>query len=250
MSDDLQGTIPLVDASVVDRWDKEWMHYLSTESKWPHLIQSSKLRVQTDVRHLERAEIFATSLTMTADAIPMAPLRIWATGSELVQRSVAEIGCGAGFLGKQIGLIATRYLGIDVSQLALAIARGNSGPNCSYLHIGERTLIAQEFGKYDTVLGREFFIHQNFPNAMQVLRLAKELLVGGGRICADFYLPNPNIEQGVVHPARAELDSNYASCAFAFSTGEVQELAQNVGLNLLSLADDLGEQRRFVVFVK
>ncbi|QIG91094.2 class I SAM-dependent methyltransferase [Bradyrhizobium sp. 6(2017)] len=178
MSDDLQGTIPLVDASVVDRWDKEWMHYLSTESKWPHLIQSSKLRVQTDVRHLERAEIFATSLTMTADAIPMAPLRIWATGSELVQRSVAEIGCGAGFLGKQIGLIATRYLGIDVSQLALAIARGNSGPNCSYLHIGERTLIAQEFGKYDTVLGREFFIHQNFPNAMQVLRLAKELLVG------------------------------------------------------------------------
>jgi len=250
MLDQPPNVIPPVHDSIVDKWDKEWMLYLSTESKWPHLIQSSKLRVQTDVRHLQRAEMFLTNLTARIDGSPMGPLRIWATGSEIVGQSIAEIGCGAGFFGKQIGLVANKYLGIDVSQIALAIARGNSGSNCLYLHLGDQESIVKEYGKYNTVVGREFFIHQNFTNANWVLKLAKALLVDGGAVCADFYLPNPDIEQGVLHPAHSELDPNYASCAFVFSDDEIRDLTHNVGLSLLSTTDSLDQQRKFVVFRK
>jgi 2-polyprenyl-3-methyl-5-hydroxy-6-metoxy-1,4-benzoquinol methylase len=252
MLDQLENAIPSVDDSIVDKWDKEWMLYLSTESKWPHLIQSSKLRIQTDVRDLQRPEMFVANLTVRSDGSPIGALRIWATGSEIVGQSVAEIGCGAGFLGKQIGLIAKQYLGIDVSQVALAIARGNSGSNCLYLHPSERDAVSQEFGKYNTVVGREFFIHQNFTNATSVLKLAKALLVDGGVICADFYLPNPNykMEQGVLHPAHSELDPNYASCAFVFSDDEIRHLAQDVELSLLSSIDSLDQRRKFIVFRK
>jgi SAM-dependent methyltransferase len=250
MSDQLRDLIPPVHDSMVNKWDKEWMLYLSTEAKWPHLIQSSKLRVRTDLRRLQRPEMFFANLTTLIDGSPLGPLRIWATGSEIVGQSVAEIGCGAGFLGKQIGLVAHKYLGIDVSQIALAIARGNSGSNCLYLHLGEQESLIEEFGKYNTVVGREFFIHQNFTNANMVLKLAKALLVDGGVICADFYLPNPEIEQGVLHPAHSELDPIYASCAFVFSNDEIRDLAQKVELGLRSLTDDLGQQRRFAVFRK
>lgn len=224
------------------------MTYLSTEAKWPHLLQSSRLKVINDVSQLDRREMFCATLTQQLDGPMNVALRIWATGQEVVGKRVAEIGCGAGFLGKQLGLIVDRYLGIDVSQLALAIARGNSGPACTYLHLGDEEFIRKEFGFYDTVVGREFFIHQNFTNAVWLLNLSNALLKPGGVVCADFYLSNPAIPQGILHPAKSELDPNYASCAFIFDDKNIEELASMTGLAVASIEDDLADQRKFVVF--
>lgn len=240
--------VPPVDPAIVDKWDREWMTYLSTEAKWPHLLQSSRLKVINDVSQLDRREMFYAVLTQQLDGPMNVALRIWAKGSEVVGKRVAEIGCGAGFLGKQLGLIVDRYLGIDVSQLSLAIARGNSGPACTYLHLGDEEFIRAEFGSYDTVVGREFFIHQNFANAIWVLNLGKALLKPGGVICADFYLPNRGIPQGILHPAKSELDPSYASCAFIFDDKDIEELASLTGHAVVSIQDDLAEQRKFVVF--
>lgn len=240
--------VPPVDPKIVDKWDSEWMLYLSTETKWPHLLQASRLVVINDVTPLDRKDMFQAILTQTRDGEKNVSLRIWAKGQEIVGKRVAEIGCGAGFLGKQLGLIVDRYLGIDVSQLSLAIARGNSGPACTYLHLSDEEFIRKEFCSYDTVVGREFFIHQNFANAEWVLKLAKALLVPGGVVCADFYLPNRAIPQGILHPARSGLDPNYASCAFLFSEGDIRDVAKIAQLEVLSIEDSLNDQRRFVVF--
>jgi 2-polyprenyl-3-methyl-5-hydroxy-6-metoxy-1,4-benzoquinol methylase len=241
---------PVAEDHIVDKWDKEWMLYLSTEAKAPHLVRSTSLEVVADLSGMGRREVFGTMLTRFKTGAPNATLRIWARGEEIVGRSVAEIGCGAGFLGKQLGLICRSYLGLDVSQIAIAVARGNSPVTCTYLHLSEREEIFAEFGKYDTVVGREFFIHQNFDNAVWVTALAAHLMKRGGVLVADFYLPNYAVRQGVLHKARSPLDPQYASCAFIFSNDEIREVAASAGLVVQSIEDDVSDQRKFVVFTK
>jgi 2-polyprenyl-3-methyl-5-hydroxy-6-metoxy-1,4-benzoquinol methylase len=240
--------VPPIDPEIIDKWDKEWMHYLSTELKWPHLLPASRLKVIADISEYDRRTMFDAVLTRREDGTSNGALRIWAKGSEIAGKNVAEIGCGAGFLGKQLGLVSNRYLGIDVSQVALAIARGNSGTRCRYLHLSDKDYIVDEYSHYDAVVGREFFIHQNFENAIWVLELARNLLAPGGVVCADFYLPNAAIPQGIVHPAKSQLDPNHASCGFVFSDGNIDELARLTRLNVVSRDDDLKVQRKLVVF--
>jgi 2-polyprenyl-3-methyl-5-hydroxy-6-metoxy-1,4-benzoquinol methylase len=242
--------VPPVDPAIVDKWDCEWLSYLQTEAKWPHLLRSSHLRVITDVSTFDRRGVFDAVLTERRDGVADSPLHIWANGSDIVGKRVAEIGCGAGFLGKRLALISERYLGIDVSQLALAIARGNSGLNCTYLHLSEEAEIQAEFGRYHTVVGREFFIHQNYDNASWVLRLAKGLLMPGGTICADFYLPNTAFQQGVIFTAQSALDPRFPSCAFIFSDVEIRDLASSIGLSVVSIENDYDLQRKLVVLAK
>lgn len=241
---------PVAPEEIVDKWDREWMTYLATEAKEPHLVRYTALELVADIRGLERREVFGTVLTRFRDGPPNAALRIWARGDEIVGRDVAEIGCGAGFLGKQLGLVCNSYIGLDVSAIAIAMARGNSPPACTYLHLSERQDIFAEFGKYDTMVGREFFIHQNFENALWVANLGAHMLKPGGVICADFYLPNRAIEQGVLHPAKSPLDERYASCAFIFSDSDIGEVAAHNNLSVESIENDLSEQRKFVVFRK
>jgi 2-polyprenyl-3-methyl-5-hydroxy-6-metoxy-1,4-benzoquinol methylase len=247
---DLTDPLPPVDEAIVDKWDREWMHYLATEGKRPHLIRADQLSVICDIAQMSRAEVFSACLTATKAGDPNTPLHVWALGAELVGKRVVEIGCGAGALGKQLGLIVERYLGIDASRIALAIARGSSPPNCQYFHLDEREEIRSRAGAYDTMIGREFFIHQNYENARWVLALGRLLLRQGGVICADFYRSNPQVPQGVLHPARSQLDANYASCAFVFSTDDLQSLANETEMKIASIDDDLAAQRRFVVFTK
>jgi 2-polyprenyl-3-methyl-5-hydroxy-6-metoxy-1,4-benzoquinol methylase len=241
---------PMAPEEVVDKWDREWMTYLATEAKEPHLVRYAALDLAADIQDVDRREVFGTALTRFRNGPLNAALRIWARGDEIVGRNVAEIGCGAGFLGKQLGLICNSYIGLDVSAIAIAIARGNSPSTCTYLHLWERQDIFAEFGKYDTMVGREFFIHQNIENALWITNLGGHLLKPGGVICADFYLPNRAIAQGVLHPAKSPLDEQYASCAFIFSDSEIHEVASHSNLTVESIENDLSEQRKFVVFRK
>ncbi|WP_338101466.1 class I SAM-dependent methyltransferase [Ramlibacter rhizophilus] len=247
----MPSVFPAVSPSDVARWDREWMQYFATEDPSPHLIESRKLSlVCSDLARLSQAEVYGTVLTGRSDGAAMTPLRIWVKGADLVGKRVLEIGCGCGWLGKQLGLVCESYTGIDYSQFALAVARGSSPPNCRYFHISEHEDIARLQGQLDTLVGREFFIHQNFDNASWVLGLAAFLLRSGGIVSADFYLPNPAIPQGVVHRARSPLDPTYASCAFTFEPQEIAEVASRAGLVVQSITDDPHNQRRFATLQK
>lgn len=245
-----QSIFPDVTQAEVDRWDREWMHYFATEDRYPHLAEHSELELSGSLRGKPPAAIFETSLTHYRDGRALTPLRVWIAGDALEGRKVVEIGCGCGWLGKQVGLIAESYLGIDYSELALAVARGASPPNCKYIHVSRRDRLSELGGRYDTMVGREFFIHQNFENAAWVLGMGAFLLKPGGIISADFYEPDPAIEQGVVHPARSPLDPVHASCAFRYTRAEIAELAERCGLAVQDLTDYRPHQRRFVTFVK
>lgn len=236
----------------VDRWDREWMHYFATEDRTAHLVESRKLQVvRDDFAVLSERQVFDCSLTGFKDGGgTMTPLHIWVRGEDLVGRRVLEIGCGCGWLGKQLGLVCEQYVGIDYSQLALAVARGNSPATCRYLHISEQEDIAALAGKMDLMVGREFFIHQNYDNARWVLGLGGYLLKPGGKISADFYMPNPDVEQGVVHPANSPLDRQHASCAFHFQPEDIREVAGLCDLDVIAMVEDFDYQRRFVALRK
>jgi hypothetical protein len=103
-------------------------------------------------------------------------------------------------------------------------------------------------GQYDTLVGREFFIHQNLEQARIVMRTARHLLKSGGLICADFYHTNPDIPQGVVHPADSPLDPTYASAGYHYEPADTALLAQEFGLVIESQEVDPDRQRLFTIF--
>ena len=177
-------------------------------------------------------------------------LNIWVEGQQIVGKNVLEIGCGPGLLGKQLGMVAASYLGIDYSRLALSIANLTSPANCSYYHLSELAGIFSHVGTMDIMVGRNFFIHQNYQNVIWILRLAHVLLKSQGLISADFYLRNPDIPQGVIHPARNDLDEQYPSCGFEFTKEDISQAAKETGFIVENITDNLDLQRRFTYFVK
>jgi SAM-dependent methyltransferase len=242
--------LPPVTQAEVDRWDKEWMVYFATEDRAAHLRHYEHLTLIEDLKGKSAEEVFGADPFVEARANGSAWLRIWIEAEAVLGRDVLEIGCGCGWLGKRLGLLAHSYLGLDFSEFAIAVARGVSPPNCRYLHLSERNRIAAQQGQFDTMVGREFFIHQNYANACWVLQLGAFLLRHGGQISADFFLPNRETPRSVWHLAREPLDPVHASCGYLFNETDLGQLARETGLELLEIVDRLNHQRRFARFRK
>jgi SAM-dependent methyltransferase len=246
---ELRAQIP-TSSSLTDKWDQEWLNYFLTEDPRPFFFGSHMLKRPADVAPLMSAEVYHASLFEVDGFGALPPLCIWAPGEALFAKHILELGCGPGLLGKQLGQIAASYLGIDYSRFALQIARLTSPGNCTYLHLSELDAMMVHAETVDTMVGRFFFIHQNYQNLMWILQLAAVLLKSEGCICADFYLANPDMPQGIVYPAHAELDPNYPSCAFAYTVSDLEQAAEARGFAVESITDQLDLQRRFAVFVK
>lgn len=236
------------DQAMMERWDREWLVYLGTESMYPHLVRYDQLDVVADLAGVDAASVYSTVFTRSDRYEQDAALAIWCDGDQLIGKSVVEIGCGCGFLGKQLGLVVDRYLGLDYSELALAIARGASPSNCEYGMPSDSDRLGPMAGQFDTLVGREFFIHQNLEQVRGVLRTARHLVREGGLICADFYHTNPSIPQGVVHPADSPLDPTYASAGYHYEPADTQRLAEEFGLRIRRQDRDLKRQRLFTIF--
>ena len=242
------SVFPAFDRELTERWDAEWLNYLGTESMYPHLVPASGLRLVGKLEGASPAQTYETVLTADERYGPLGPLCIWCAGDNVLGRNVLEIGCGCGFLGKQLGLVCEHYLGLDYSELALAIARGASPSNCEYRRVSDGVTLEQHRARYDVAVGRQFFIHQNFENALMVMGIAAFLLKPGGLVCADFYCGNRQIPQGIVYPAKAALDPIHPSCGFEYSDEEIAELAAAQRFRILSMSLDMDRQRRFVIF--
>lgn len=231
------------------RWDREWLQYLSTESPKAHLATFDRLEIARNAAS-KLATKSAREVHGSVLAAGYSTLAIWVEGAALVGKRVLEIGCGCGYLGKQLGAIAAGYLGLDHSRFALHVGELTSPDNCVYAHLSDFDRIREHAGTMDTMVARYFFIHQNFASASWVLRLAAYLLKRGGRIGADFWLTNPKAPRGVVHPALHDLDSQHPSCAFEFTLPQIAELARVNGFELESQDEVLAQQRRFVTLRK
>jgi SAM-dependent methyltransferase len=232
--------------SLSQRWDKEWITYFLTEDPRVFFLPYEQISRDIHLSPMSAQEVYETHLS-EGNQTSLPALDVWIEGNRLVDKRILEIGCGPGFLGKQLGLFSKAYIGIDYSKLALQIARLVSPPNCHYYHLSEQNAITEHFHTVDTMVGRNFFIHQNYTNFLWILQLAQRLLKPSGVMSADFYLPNPAVPQGVLHPAKSPLDPTYASCAFVYSIAEIEEGAERNGFVIDSTVDKPELQRRFVI---
>ncbi len=241
-----------VDEELVKRWDREWCRYFSRYhgQLWFDSLADVDERVErfrSRLPSLTTEELFHYELFSYETK---SPLSIWLNPNDLLSKHVAEIGCGPGQLGKQLGHVVSHYLGIDFSRLALSVARLISPARCDYLNLGDLEQLGRYCGTRDLVLGRHFFIHQNAESAQWVTRLAHALLKPDGLLIADFYFPNAEgkkrVADGRVQPARAAWDPAYPSRMFLFEEREIQEIAARAGFRIESEQIVEPQQRRFV----
>jgi SAM-dependent methyltransferase len=230
---------------LTERWDREWIVYLNSEDPRPFLLPHTSLTLAADISSLSAQQVHATRLTKQ-----IMPLHIYMPGSRLVGANVVEVGCGPGLLCKQLGLIASRVVGIDHSTLALHIARLVSPPTCTYCHSSQLEKLEPLHNTFECMVSRYFFIHQNWDNALQVLRLAHQLLRLGGMVGADFLMPDPAQELGVVFRAKSSLSRKYPSCGFVFTLSEIEELAAATGFRIVDKWESFACQRRFVMLAR
>jgi len=246
---DILGFIP-TNPQETERWDREWLHYLCTEDPRKLLMNYEGFKIIGNLRGEPPHEVYHKEIVKSIEVEDPGftfPLNIWIDGDSIVKKRVLEIGCGPGYLGRQLGLVASVYLGIDHSKLALYIAQLTSPMNCTYLHLSETNRIRKYVGTMDTMVGRNFFIHLNYDTANWVLKLASLLLQQGGLIGAEFYLVNPDIPQGTVYPAKHTLDPDYPSWAFSFTREEITKLAYSNNFTIEDITDNLNLQRRFII---
>lgn len=238
--DELEASPPLeCTEREIQRWNDEWFAYLRQE--WRH--QLTPYTDYPDKPPLPDSPLALLDLRLGHGGA----LSLYADREALEGRRVMEMGCGCGNLGKLLGRYVESYLGTDYSTLALKIARLVSPPSCTYVHVADREGLAPFFGTIDTVVGRFFWIHQNLKLGRWNLEFLELFLKPGGRLYADFYWPNPKIEQGVVFTPDHALSRAYPSATFRYTLEDVQRLIAGRPFRILREEISPGMQRRYVV---
>jgi 2-polyprenyl-3-methyl-5-hydroxy-6-metoxy-1,4-benzoquinol methylase len=230
---------------MTERWDREWIGCFNTEDPRPFLLPYTALTLMADVSILSAQQVHECRLTAQ-----LPPLRIFMPGSRLVGARIFEAGCGPGLLCKQLGLIANKVFGIDHSALVLHIARLVSPSTCSYYHSSQTEELEPLFGSFDCMVGRFFFIHQNWENSLHLLGLAHKLLRLGGLVGADFLMADPSREPGPVFPAKSPRPRKHRTNKFEYTPKEIEELADATGYRIVETWESLPHQRRFALLAR
>jgi SAM-dependent methyltransferase len=239
-SDELEASPPLACTErEVERWNGEWLAYLRTE--WE--LQLTPYTAYPGKPPLPDSPFELLKLRLGHGW----PIALYCDRDALEGKQVMEMGCGCGNLGKLIARYVGSYLGTDYSTLALKIARLVSPPDCAYVHVADREALAPFFGTVDTVISRYFWIHQNLRLAGWNLEFLEMFLKPGGRLYADFYWPNPEVEQAMVFTPDHALSKSYPSATFRYSGEDVRRLLDGRPFRLLREEVSPEMQRRYVV---
>ena len=237
--DELEASPPLeCTAREIERWNAEWIEYLKQE--WE--FQLTPYTAYPDKPPLPASPLELHHLRLGHGW----PIALYADRDALEGRRVMEMGCGCGNLGKLLGRYVDAYLGTDYSTLALKIARLVSPPNCAYVHVADREGLEPFFNTIDTVVGRFFWIHQNFQLGGWNLDFLARFLKPGGRLYADFYWPDPKAEQAVVFSPDRPLSRAYPSATFQYSEEDVRRLIAGRPFRILREEISPAMQRRYV----
>jgi SAM-dependent methyltransferase len=230
-------------SSMADRWDREWIAYFH---RAPDYFIDCSTPNENSQRRVDRVRAGVTSQS-SSQVSPVGAANpvwdIWAIAclaGEIVDRDVADLGCGAGGIGKTIGYVARSYLGIDYSPLALRVAQLVSPKRCDYLVRTDADGLARRRGTVDTAFSRSVFIHQNFQQAVELATLAAELLREDGILAADFHRPDVDDRGEFVkppRPAKGDLDVERPTVGFYFTDDEIGEVGRAAGLTLEQIID-------------
>lgn len=240
-----------VNAADVRRWDREWIRYLRKESD-SHWLDFST----PDAKALARAEAMGKldrDALLRARGVASSTVDLWFDGRDLKGKRVVEIGCGTSRLGRDVGLLAQEYIGVDYSELALYIAGLVCPPNCRFVSLRDKASLMALKGSCDVVISRHFFIHQNIDNARWVLRLMSFMLKPGGLATPDFYHPDDKhadrVARGKVVPAETDL-KEFASTMFLFEDSQIEELVVEAGFHIEARKQDDRPPRKYFRLVR
>jgi len=223
----------------IERWNREWLEYLRDQWSWqlaPYTHYPEKPPLPDDPMDLLTLSVGAGSI-----------LCLYCDREALEGQRVMELGCGCGNLGKMIARYADSYLGTDYSTIALQIARLVSPGNCTYCHVSERKELESFAGQIDTVISRWFWIHQNLKLGRENLWFLENFVRPGGRVYADFFWPNPEVEHFIVLPPEAPLSNKYPSAQFRYDSEDVHRLIADLPFRILRETVSVPQERRYVV---
>ncbi len=230
------------------RWDKEWMRYLSNRkdhSFFFYDMDTSNYALNYSphqIAEFGKREMYFTTL------IKDVACRLWLPGSAVVGKRIVEMGCGPGVLGKIAGRFCSEYVGLDISQFALYIARLTCPQNCRYVHLSDISAIRAIAKTMDISVGRNFFIHHNYEDSLWILRFLKDLLKPGGIIHSDFH-HSPELIDGIRRRCAADpLNEDHPSTLFHFDYDDILRLAADSQLEPLSIDLVPEIERHFAAF--
>jgi glycosyltransferase involved in cell wall biosynthesis/SAM-dependent methyltransferase len=244
----MNNDLDQIQKKLTKRWDREWLEYFIESNPKVYFTTYKELELVCDIKGKDGIDLYNAHLFRDKRLKSgLGEFNIWLNGDDFTGADLLEIGCGPGFAAKQLGLLAGSYLGLDHSELALSIARLTAPPNCRFLHSSDFEGMKPWVESRDFMVSRHFFIHQNYASAASVLTIAQMLLKPGGVVSADFFMVNPARDpQPVTHPALAKLDQNLPSCAFLFTPGEIEQLANENGFKLEIMIEAPHFERRFI----
>jgi SAM-dependent methyltransferase len=216
--------------SDAQKWDKEWMRYFSLGKDYSFYFFDTStdeylLSVEPEqIRQFDRSEMYFTKLFKNWAS------HIWVEGRHLVDKDVLEMGCGPGLLGRLAARFAHRYVGIDMSPFALSIARLTSPSGSEYVHISDTERLRALRGQFDACVGRHFFIHHNYEDALWILQFLRDLTRPGGVISADFFSNPATLDGDRRRLAADQLNDRHPSALYDFSDGDIADIAAEAAL--------------------
>lgn len=214
-------------------WDRVWGEVFV--GSLDETLRPALEWVRAPVRGLRNAtseELYATPLAVHGPTKNAVPCGIFLPGSSIVGRRVVELGCGYGWLGRQVAPWTSRYLGVDVSRLSLCVARAAQGPRMRYAHIADQGVFRDLRGTFDTLFARNTFFHLNRAHAVGALLRGRELLRPGSLAVVDFCTIRPGSVAGIIYNHDRALDLSKPTCGYSFTEAQIASVAEDAGFIL------------------
>ena len=167
--------------------------------RWNTLAASGEPNFVTPWNRDHLRPIAGNALPAIQKAFLLAPL----SEEDLSVPLLMEFGCGVGFHAPMALSQASAYVGIDISSLAVAMARYHFGnvEQARFLHsVFDRDAILDLRGTVGGIYGINFFYHQPAERLRAMIATAGELLGEGGWLLLDLLPEYEDIERSMDAP--------------------------------------------------
>ncbi len=239
MNSDFQDPLSFLQVSAVDveRWDMEWIRYFRKPEAQTYFREynSADPKIRDVIREFDgktSPEVFQTP------GVASKKLLLWYNSRDILGKKVAEIGCGVGRVGRDIAAIVDEYIGLDYSELALYVAGLVGAPNCRFVSLRNKTELLKLQSKLDSVIFRNFFIHQPMENLPWLLELTYFLLKPSGVATLDFYWPDLEHDRRVEEGRAVCADQGKQQFPSTLYVFEDENIRQLINPKFFSLEED------------
>ena len=106
-----------------------------------------------------------------------------------VGKRVVEAGCGVSLVATYFAHQAARYVGLDISPLAVLLMQTLVPERTGFYLLSDlydKAVVRRERGA-DTFFARYVFIHLGADEALPMIRMARDMVAPGGLLVATFY---------------------------------------------------------------